>query len=168
MADYFASDQETENKQAGDVFIQQKGNETTPKGAFRVKKQVKIFTPLKVVFLSLIINIGLVQVHFGQFWPPWTIGGVWGGSGGIWGGLQTPKMTLLLGGHFRPWNALFWVITTCLTMFLRFWVKIGPSGPKKGRFWPKQGIQKSAFFSKTSVQIWLISHVRDIFGSIMN
>ena len=93
--------------------------------------------PLESLFLSLIINIGLVQVHFGQFWPPWTIGGVWGGSGGIWGGLQTPKMTLLLGGHFRPWNALFWVITTCLTMFLRFWVKIGPSGPKKGRFWPK-------------------------------
>ena len=93
--------------------------------------------PLESRFLSLIINIGLVQVHFGQFWPPWTIGGVWGGSGGIWGGLQTPKMTLLLGGHFRPWNALFWVITTCLTMFLRFWVKIGPSGPKKGRFWPK-------------------------------
>ena len=74
------------------------------------------------------------------FWPilaPLDHGGVWGGSGGIWGGLQTPKMTLLLGGHFRPWNALFWVITTCLTMFLRFWVKIGPSGPKKGCFWPK-------------------------------
>ena len=68
---------------------------------------------------------------------PW---GHWGGLGGprgVWGALQTPKMTLLLGGHFRPRNALFWVMTTCLTMFLRFWVKIGPSGPKKGRFWPK-------------------------------
>ena len=74
------------------------------------------------------------------FWPilaPLDHWGGLGGLGGIWGGLQTPKMTLLLGGHFRPWNALFWVITTCLTMFLRFWVKIGPSGPKKSRFWPK-------------------------------
>ena len=60
-----------------------------------------------------------------------------GGPRGVWGALQTPKMTLLLRGHFRPRNALFWVMTTCLTMFLRFWVKIGPSGPKKGRFWPK-------------------------------
>ena len=74
------------------------------------------------------------------FWPILAPLDHWGGLGGLGGdlgGLQTPKMTLLLGGHFRPWNALFWVITTCLTMFLRFWVKIGPSGPKKGRFWPK-------------------------------
>ena len=38
--------------------------------------------PLESLFLSLIINIGLVQVHFGQFWPPWTI---WGAQGGFWG-----------------------------------------------------------------------------------
>ena len=73
--------------------------------------------------------------------------GVLGGLGGDLGGLQTPKMTLLLGGHFRPWNALFWVITTCLTMFLRFWVKIGPSGPKKAVFGPNR-VSKKVDFSQ--------------------
>ena len=53
-------------------------------------------------------------------------------------------------------------------MFLRFLVKIGPSGPKKRPFLAQKGIQITGFFSKTLVQIWLKSHERDFFGSIMN
>ena len=65
-----------------------------------------------------------------------------------------------------PWNAWLWVITTSFTIFLRFWVKIGPTGPKKGRFGPKLGIQKSGLFSKTSTLILLKMHERDIFSKI--
>ena len=71
------------------------------------------------------------------FWvPPDPWGGL-GGPGGVWGGLPTPKLPLLFGDQFKPWNAMFWVKTTCTTMFLRFWVKWGPPGSKKGRFGPK-------------------------------
>ena len=81
-------------------------------------------------------------------------------------GLKTLKMTLSIGDHLRPWNAMFWVVTTSYTMFLWFWVKTGPSGPKKGRFWPKQGMQKSGFFSKTPSSNLLKSHKKYPFGSI--
>ena len=71
------------------------------------------------------------------FWvPPDPWGGL-GGPGGVWGGLPTPKLPLLFGDQFKPWNAMFWVKTTCNTMFLRFWVKWGPPGSKNGRFGPK-------------------------------
>ena len=53
------------------------------------------------------------------------------------------------------------------TMFLRFWVKMGSSGPKKGRFGPKLGMQKSGFFSKTPSSNWLKSHQKYPFGSII-
>ena len=42
MSDYFASDQETENKQAGDVFIQHKGTDKTPKGSLQQKKALLV------------------------------------------------------------------------------------------------------------------------------
>ena len=87
-------------------------------------------------------------MHFGQFWPPWTIGGVWGGSGGIWGGLQTPKMTLLLGGHFRPWNALFWVITTCLTMLFEVLGQNRALGAKKKAVFGPNRVNKKVHFSQ--------------------
>ena len=64
----------------------------------------------------------------------------WGGPGdhgGVLGGLSPPKLPLSLRDQFKPWDGLFWLITISYTMFLRFWVKTGPSGPKKGRFWPK-------------------------------
>ena len=65
---------------------------------------------------------------------PWgALGGPWVG----WGGLTTPKLPFSFEDQFKPWNGLFWLITTSYTMFLRFWVKMGPSGPKKGSFWPK-------------------------------
>ena len=71
------------------------------------------------------------------FWvPPDPWGGL-GGPGGVWGGLLTPKLPLLFGDQFKPWNAMFWVKTTCTTMFLRFWVKWGPPESRKGRFGPK-------------------------------
>ena len=64
----------------------------------------------------------------------------WGALGGpwvVWGGLTTPKLPFSFEDQFKPWNGLFWLITTSYTMFLRFWVKMGPSGPKKCSFWPK-------------------------------
>ena len=64
-----------------------------PKGHSEWKNRSKYSPARKLFFLSSIINTGLVQVHFGPFWPPGTIGGVWGGTGGWLGGLQTPKMT---------------------------------------------------------------------------
>ena len=71
------------------------------------------------------------------FWvPPDPWGGL-GGPGGVWGGLPTPKLPFLFGDQFQPWNAMFWVKTTCNTMFLRFGVKWGPPGSKNGRFGPK-------------------------------
>ena len=39
------------------------------------------------------------------------LGGL-GGPGGVMRGPKTLKMTLSLGDHFRPWNVLFWVVTT--------------------------------------------------------
>ena len=74
---------------------------------------------------------------FGPFLALLDHGGGLGGPGGVMRGLKTLKMTLSIGDHLRPWNAMFWVVTTSYTMFLWFWVKTGPSGPKKGRFWPK-------------------------------
>ena len=70
-------------------------------------------------------------IGFDGFWPfltspdPW--GGL-GGPGGVWGGLLNPKLLLLFGDQFQPWNTMFWVKTTCNTMFLRFWVKWSPPG----------------------------------------
>ena len=74
---------------------------------------------------------------FGPFLALLDHGGGLGGPGGVMRGLKTLKMTLSIGDHLRTWNAMFWVVTTSYTMFLWFWVKTGPSGPKKGRFWPK-------------------------------
>ena len=94
---------------------------------------------------------------------PWgALGGPWVG----WGGLTTPKLPFSFEDQFKPWNGLFWLITTSYTMFLRFWVKMGPSGPKKGSFWPKWGMQKSGLFSKTPSSILLKSHKKYPFGSI--
>ena len=64
----------------------------------------------------------------------------WGALGGpwvVWGGLTTQKLPFSFRDQSKPWNGLFWLTITSYTMFLRFWVKMGPSGPKKGRFWPK-------------------------------
>ena len=74
---------------------------------------------------------------FGPFLALLDHGGGLGGPGGVMRGLKTLKMTLSIGDHLRTWNAMFWVVTTSYTMFLWFWVKTGPSGPKKGCFWPK-------------------------------
>ena len=74
---------------------------------------------------------------FGPFLALLDHGGGLGGPGGVMRGLKTLKMTLSIGDHLRPWNGLFWLLTISYTMFLWFWVKTGPSGPKKGRFWPK-------------------------------
>ena len=94
---------------------------------------------------------------------PWgALGGPWVG----WGGLTTPKLPFSFEDQFKPWNGLFWLITTSYTMFLRFWVKMGPSDPKKGSFWPKWGMQKSGLFSKTPSSILLKSHKKYPFGSI--
>ena len=64
----------------------------------------------------------------------------WGALGGpwvVWGGLTTQKLPFSFRDQSKPWNGLFWLTITSYTMFLRFWVKMGPSGPKKGCFWPK-------------------------------
>ena len=98
--------------------------------------------------------------------PPDPWGGL-GGHGGVLGGLPPPKMPLCLRDQFKPWHGLFWLMITGYTMFLRFRVKMGLSGPKKGHFGPKQGMQKSGFFSKTSSSNWLKSHEKQSFGSIM-
>ena len=68
--------------------------------------------------------------------PPAPWGGL-GGPRGVLGGLPSPKFPLSLRDQFQAWDALFWIETTCNTMFLSFRVKMGPSGPKKGRFGPK-------------------------------
>ena len=77
--------------------------------------------------------------------PPYPRGGL-GGPGGVWGGLPTPKLPLLFGDQFKPWNAMFWVKTTCNTMFLRFGVKWGPPGSKR-HSWGTQKVQKRPFGS---------------------
>ena len=68
--------------------------------------------------------------------PPAPWGGL-GGPRGVLGGLPSPKFPLSLRDQFQARDALFWIETTCNTMFLSFRVKMGPSGPKKGRFGPK-------------------------------
>ena len=68
--------------------------------------------------------------------PPDPWGGL-GGHGGVLGGLPPPKMPLCLRDQFKPWNGLFWLMITGYTIFLRFRVKMGLSGPKKGHFGPK-------------------------------
>ena len=43
--------------------------------------------PLKLFSYFLIINTGLVQVHYSHFWALWTPGGLWGALGwfgGVW------------------------------------------------------------------------------------
>ena len=93
----------------------------------------------------------------------------WGALGGpwvVWGGLTTQKLPFSFRDQSKPWNGLFWLTITSYTMFLRFWVKMGPSGPKKGCFWPKQGMQKNQFFSKTYPSNLLKSHKKYPFGSI--
>ena len=37
--------------------------------------------PLKLFSYFLIINTGLVQVHYSHFWALWTPGGLWGALG---------------------------------------------------------------------------------------
>ena len=73
----------------------------------RAPDQVTELLLSKVVFLSLIINTGLVEVHLGHFWPSRTMGGGLGGPGGVVRGLKTLKITLSIGDHLRPWNAMF-------------------------------------------------------------
>ena len=68
--------------------------------------------------------------------PPDPWGGL-GDHGVVLGGLPPPKMPLCLRDQFKPWNGLFWLMITGNTIFLRFWVKMGLSGPKKGHFGPK-------------------------------
>ena len=68
--------------------------------------------------------------------PPDPWGGL-GGHGGVLGGLPPPKMPLCHRDQFKPWNGLFWLMITGYTIFLRFRVKMGLSGPKKGHFGPK-------------------------------
>ena len=65
-----------------------------------------------------------------------------GGPGGVWGGLPSQKFPLALGDQFQPWDALFWIETTCNTMFLRFGVRMGPSGPKKAVLGPNRVCKK--------------------------
>ena len=55
--------------------------------------------PSESRFLSLIINTGLVQVHLGHFWPPWTLGGSGGALGGF-GGPAHPKNDIIARGPF--------------------------------------------------------------------
>ena len=87
------------------------------------------------------------------FWvPPDPWGGL-GGPGGVWGGLPTPKLPLLFGDQFQPWNAMFWVKTTCNTMFLMFWVKWGPPGSKKAVLGPNRVCKKVDFSQKHHLQI---------------
>ena len=65
----------------------------------------------------------------------------WGALGGpwvVWGGLTTPKLPFSFEDQFKPWNWLFWLITTSYPMFLRFWVKMGPRAQKKG--WGSLGL----------------------------
>ena len=58
--------------------------------------------PFKNLFFGPKYQSWTIIYALGPFLAPW---GHWGGLGGprgVWGALQTPKMTLLLGGHFRP------------------------------------------------------------------
>ena len=70
-------------------------------GWFRVKKWVKMLTPLKSAFLSLIINNGLDSVHFGHFLSPRTPGGFRGGLRFFLGGLTPQNCHFLWGTHFN-------------------------------------------------------------------
>ena len=95
------------------------------------------FYPFESCFFVIYHQHWTGRSAFGPFLALLDHGGGLGGPGGVMRGLKTLKMTLSIGDHLRPWNAMFWLITISYTMFLWFWVKTGPSGPKKGRFWPK-------------------------------
>ena len=96
---------------------------------------MKRFEQLLRVTTSVSIT-KIVDRADGHLQPSGPLGGSGGPLGGL-GGLTTPKLPFSFEDQFKPWNWLFWLITTSYTMFLRFWVKMGPSGPKKCSFWPK-------------------------------
>ena len=82
--------------------------------------------------------------------PPDPWGGL-GRHGGVLGGLPPPKMPLCLRDQFKPWNGLFWLMITGYTIFLRFRVKMGLSGPKKRPFWAQIGYAKKWIFLKNII-----------------
>ena len=97
------------------------------------KKTEKNWPPLKVCFLGFFMITGLVYDDLGHFWPPGSPRVIWGALGGF-GGLEIPNLSISTWDQFQPWDVVFWVKTTCHTMFLTFWAKIGPPGPKKAIF----------------------------------
>ena len=84
--------------------------------------------------------------------PPAPWGGL-GGPRGVLGGLPSPKFPLSLRDQFQAWDALFWIETTCNTMFLSFRVKMGPSGPKKSVLGQNRVCKKVDFSQKHHLQI---------------
>ena len=105
--------------------------------AFRMEKVSQNMDPSKNQFFYIDCQYWTGTSALQPFLiPPDPWGGL-GGPRGVWGGLPTPKMSLSLGEQFQPWNAKFWVKTTCKSMFLRFWVKRDTTGTKNGRFGPR-------------------------------
>ena len=109
----------------------------TPQGYILSEKIGQNFHPSESCFFVINYQHWTGRSAFGPFLALLDHGGGLGGPGGVMRGLKTLKMTLSIGDHLRPWNAMFWVVTTSYTMFSCFGVKTGPSVPKKGRFWPK-------------------------------
>ena len=122
-------------------------------GWVRGKKWVKILTPSKIIFLSLIINTGLGQVHHSNFWPPRTPGGAWGALGGFGGVCRPQNCYYCLETNFSPGMQCFGLkqlVTLC------FW-GFGSNGALLGQnmavLGPNRVCKKVDFSQKHHLQI---------------
>ena len=88
---------------------------------------------------------------FGPFLDSWGPLGALEGPRGVLGGLENPKLSISTRDQFWLWDVMFWVKTTCHTMFLIFWAKFGPSGPKKRPFWANIGYAEKCIFPKSVI-----------------
>ena len=124
-------------------------------GSFHVKKWVKISTPPKINFLSLIINTGLGQVHYSHFWPPRTPGGVWGALGGSGGVCQPQKCHYLSETNFSPGMQSFGLKQLITLCFWGFGSKGTPLGQKRALSGPNRVCKKVDFSQKHHLQFCL-------------
>ena len=108
--------------------------------------------PLSIFFLFLgsIITTGLVTDDLGHFWTP-------GAPGGFW---RTQNCPFLHGTNFG--SEMFWVKTTCHTIFLIFWVKFGP----KKAILSQNRVCKKCIFPKTVISNFAYIAPKHMLGTI--
>ena len=122
-------------------------------GWVRVKKWVKISTPSKIIFLSLIINTGLGQVHYSDFGSPRTPGGVWGALGGFGGVCQPQNCHYCSVTNLSPGMQCFGLKQLVTLCFWCFGSNGAHLGQKKAVLGPNRVCKKVDFSQKHHLQI---------------